>query len=135
MSETPRFLSLEVVLALHADTIREEGGATGLRDRGLLESALAMPQAQFGGIMLHPDLASMSAAYLFHIASNHAFVDGNKRVAALSALIFLDRNGVPFKRLPEQVELERVTMAVARRDITKEALIEWFRQTLSQSPD
>lgn len=135
MSEPPRFLSLEAVLALHADTIREEGGATGLRDRGLLESALAMPQAQFDGALLHPDLAAMSAAYLFHIASNHAFVDGNKRVAALSALIFLDRNGVPFKQLPEQAELERVTMAVARHEITKEELIEWFRQTLSRTSD
>src|SRR5436305_14520652 len=95
--ETPsllRFLSVEDVLQIQDDTIGIEGGLRGVRDMGLLESAVLMPQQQFGGVYLHEGLGAMAAAYLFHIASNHPFLDGNKRAAAMSALIFLDVNGV-----------------------------------------
>ena len=68
-----RFLSVEDVLAIHQNTIVKEGGLAGLRDAGLLESAVLMPQQQFGGEYLHRDLPSMASAYLFHIAQNHAF--------------------------------------------------------------
>jgi death-on-curing protein len=131
MSRTIRFLSVENVLQIHADTIREEGGANGIRDLGLLESAVAMPQAQFDGALLHPDLAAMAAAYLFHIAGNHAFIDGNKRAASLAALVFLDLNGTAWEHLPAEQALEEVTFAVARHKMSKEALIDWFRTILS----
>src|SRR3569832_264121 len=101
-----RFLSVENVLAIHADTIAEEGGRVGIRDIGLLESAVAMPQATYEGAYLHPDLAAMAAAYLFHLCQNHAFVDGNKRAAAFSTVLFLALNGVPDDALPPETDLE-----------------------------
>lgn len=85
----PLFLTLDEVLATHADQIRRYGGSHGLRDIGLLSSAVAMPQASFGGIYLHTTLAEMAAAYLFHLAQNHPFLDGNKRAALATALAFL----------------------------------------------
>ena len=83
------FLSLDEVLAIHADQIRRYGGSHGVRDMALLSSALAMPRATFGGTYLHGSPAEMAAAYLFHIAQNHPFADGNKRAALASALAFL----------------------------------------------
>ena len=90
---SPVFLSKNEVLALHAERIRHDGGSHGLRDEPLLESALAMPEAGFGDAYLHATLFEMAAAYLFHLARNHPFVDGNKRTALASALVFLDQNG------------------------------------------
>jgi death-on-curing protein len=86
------FLALDEVLAVHAHQIARYGGAPGLRDRGLLESALAMPAAAFGGEMLHPSLHEQAAAYLFHLVKNHPFVDGNKRVGLACCLTFLRLN-------------------------------------------
>lgn len=88
-----RFLALEEVLALHAEQIRRFGGAPGLRDPALLASALAMPRATFGGEPLHATPWEAAAAYLFHLARNHPFVDGNKRTALAAALVFLGLNG------------------------------------------
>ena len=128
-SDELRFLSVADVLTIHEDTIRHEGGMAGIRDPGLLESAVLMPpQQQFGGKYLHPGLAEMAAAYLFHISQNHAFNDGNKRTGALAALIFLDANGV--SSLPSPAELERMTLAVASGDATKDQLTEWMREQL-----
>ena len=90
---TPVFLALGEVVELHRRMVEEFGGSAEVRDMGLLQSALAMPMAQFGGEYLHPDLAAMGAAYLFHIACNHPFVDGNKRIAATAARVFLKMNG------------------------------------------
>ena len=89
----PDFLTFDDVLALHADRIEKYGGSLGLRDAGGLSSALGMASATFGGAFLHPTLAEMAAAYLFHISQAHAFVDGNKRVALAAALAFLALNG------------------------------------------
>ena len=122
------FLSVDDVLAIHEDTIANEGGLAGIRDPGLLESAVLMPQQQFGGEYLHDGLPAMAAAYLFHIAQNHAFHDGNKRTAALSALVFLEVNGVEL--LPEPDALERTTLAVAASRCRKEELAQWMRQQL-----
>src|SRR5207302_1929911 len=79
---------------LHAEQIDLYGGQIGVRDAGLLQSALAMPQAQFGGQFLHGTLAEMAAAYLFHICQNHPFIDGNKRASLAVALAFLALNGI-----------------------------------------
>ena len=120
-----RFLSVQDVLAIQEDTIRHEGGLPGLRDAGLLESAVLMPQQRFGGEYLHSDLPEMAAAYLFHLCRNHAFLDGNKRVAALAALIFLRVNGA--ETLPEPEALEGVTLEGASGARGKAELTEWLR--------
>lgn len=120
-----RFLSVQDVLAIHEDTVLHEGGLSGLRDAGLLESAVLMPQQQFGGEYLHPGLPEMAAAYLFHLCRNHAFLDGNKRVAVLAALIFLRVNGV--EGLPEPDALEAITLEVASGARGKGELTEWLR--------
>ena len=121
-----RFLSVEDVLAIQDDTIRHEGGLAGMRDPGLLESAVTMPRQSIGGEYLHPDLAAMAGAYLYHIAQNHPFLDGNKRAGTMAALIFLRVNGVV--ALPDPEEMERVTLAVAAGEISKAELTAWFRE-------
>lgn len=93
-SKIPEFLTTEDVLALHEEAIEAFGGAHGIRDQGLLESAVAAPQATFGGDCLHEDLFAMAAAYAFHLCKNHPFLDGNKRTAFYATVLFLDRNGI-----------------------------------------
>ena len=88
------FLTLAEVIEIHNDQLRRYGGAPGMRDIALLSSALAMPYASFSGELLHADLIDMAAAYAFHISQNHPFIDGNKRTALASALVFLDMNGI-----------------------------------------
>src|SRR5712691_7855129 len=90
----PLFLRLNEIIEIHNDQIVRYGGSRGIRDMGLLQSAGAMPMSSFGGQYLHADLYEMAAAYLFHLVRNHAFVDGNKRVAALTAAVFLQVNGL-----------------------------------------
>ena len=88
------FLTLAEVIEIHNDQIRRYGGSAGIRDMNLLSSAVAMPYAGFGGQYLHTDVFEMAAAYAFHISQNHPFVDGNKRTALASALVFLELNGI-----------------------------------------
>lgn len=119
-SGEPLFLDVEDVLELHATQLEVYGGAAGLRDRGLLESAVAQPQSSFGGEFAHDGLFAMAAAYLFHIVGNHAFVDGNKRAGVLSALVFLDVNGVSIDHPSEA--LYELTVGVAEGRIDKSAV-------------
>jgi death-on-curing protein len=88
-------------MLIHQDQISKYGGSLGLRDAGLLSSAVAMPEARFSGNYLHEDIFEMATAYLFHLCQNHAFVDGNKRVGLASCLVFLDLNGI-FPEDPEE---------------------------------
>lgn len=88
------FLTLDEVLSFHAEQIRLFGGSAGIRDLGLLESAMGSVEATFGGAFLHESHFAMAAAYLYGICRNHPFVDGNKRTAAGAALTFLEMNGV-----------------------------------------
>lgn len=90
----PLFLTLAEVIEVHADQISRYGGQGGARDLGLLESALAQPEASFAGEWLHEDLHEMAAAYAYHVCQNHPFVDGNKRTALACALVFLELNGI-----------------------------------------
>ncbi|MFZ2493353.1 MAG: type II toxin-antitoxin system death-on-curing family toxin [Thermoanaerobaculia bacterium] len=90
----PLFLTLDEVLALHADQIRRYGGFHGIRDLALLESAVANARATFEGSFLHPTIFEMAAAYLYGICRNHPFVDGNKRAALITAMAFLAMNDV-----------------------------------------
>lgn len=124
------FLSVDDVLLLHTDTIDIDGGSHGVRDHGLLDAAVAMPRQQFGGNYLHEDLAAMAAAYMFHIAQNHPFIDGNKRAAVLSVLAFLSVNGI--EELPEPKELEVVTLQVAAGELHKDELTMWLRKHIGK---
>lgn len=112
-----RFLELDEVLALHAEQIRRFGGSPGLRDLALLESAVAMPRATFDGELLHPTPYEAAAAYLFHLARNHPFVDGNKRVALAAALVFLWFEGIRVE-VDEESLTERV-IGVASGSVAK----------------
>jgi death-on-curing protein len=94
VTEPPEFLTVEDVLLLHEQQLARYGGGAGVRDASLLASAVAQPQATFGGEFLHRDLFEMAAAYAFHIAENQPFVDGNKRTGLVAALVFLDLNGI-----------------------------------------
>jgi len=122
----PVFLGLDEVLEIHADQIRRYGGSAGVRDMGLLESALAMPRAGAGGRYFHADLCEMAAAYLFHIARNHPFVDGNKRVAAMAAYVFLGMNGLTL-RAPGPA-FERLVRFVAEGRADKAAIATFLRR-------
>lgn len=120
MSETdPIFLDVEDVLELHATQREQFGGADGLRDRGLLESAVAQPQNTFDGSFTHDGLFPMAAAYLFHIVRNHPFVDGNKRTGLLAALVFLDLNGIGIDQPSDA--LYNLALGVAEGAIDKRA--------------
>jgi len=107
----PEFLAIDDVLDIHAEQLARFGGADGVRDYGLLESALAQPMATFDGAFVHRDLFEMAGAYLFHIVSNHPFVDGNKRAGLLAALVFLDLNAIEITHSSEA--LYDLTMSVA----------------------
>jgi len=87
-------LDAEAVIAIHGEVLAAHGGRPGLRDQGLLESAVAAPQASFGGELLIRDPVEIAAAYLFYLCRNHPFVDGNKRTALAAALVFLQQNGM-----------------------------------------
>ena len=87
-------LSVEVVQEIHAEAVAQFGGSTGIREPALLESAVAAPQASFGGEFVYKDAAEVAAAYLFFLCRNHPFVDGNKRAALGACLVFLRLNGI-----------------------------------------
>jgi death on curing protein len=125
----PEFLTLDEVLLIHDEQLEAYGGIHGIRDKGLLESAVMMPQASFGGEYLHKDLFEMAAAYAFHIAENQPFLDGNKRTALVSALVFLDING--FVILDEGMKLYDAMIAIANKEMDKYDLAELLK-TLSE---
>jgi len=129
---TPNFLELSEVVEIHRDQLERYGGAQGIRDLGLLHSALAMPSAGAGGNYFHDDLLSMAAAYLFHIVMNHPFIDGNKRVGAVAALVFLELNGVEVVA-PED-EFEALVMGVAEGRLAKTQVSEFFRDHTDPLP-
>jgi death-on-curing protein len=120
------FLTLNDVLAIHQRQITVFGGSHGLRDEGLLLSALAMPQAAFFGEYAHSDIYEMAAAYLFHLVMNHPFVDGNKRTGAAAAVIFLGMNDM--LSTASDAELTEFTLAVAQGQKTKSQIAEFFKQ-------
>jgi death-on-curing protein len=122
----PEFLDLEDVLLIHEGQLAKYGGATGIRDQGLLESALAQPRATFGGEFVHADLVAMAGAYAFHIAQNQPFVDGNKRTGVLTAVIFLELNGYIVVEPPSR--FYEAMIAVAERRLDKDGLAAMLRE-------
>lgn len=120
------FLQVTDVLLLHSEQVDLYGGEHGVRDLGLLESAIAQPQAGFGGEYLHADIFEMAAAYMFHIVQNHPFLDGNKRAGAVASLVFLDINGVEIDA--PKGSLYNLTVSVASGQAGKTEIAEFFRR-------
>jgi death-on-curing protein len=121
----PKFLGLDDVVAIHTDQITKYGGSLGIRDSGLLQSSVAMPMAGFGDQYLHTDLYEMAAAYLFHLVQNHPFVDGNKRVGAMSAYAFLDINNIEL--VASDDDYADFVLEVAQGQRSKAQIAEFFR--------
>lgn len=122
----PRFLNEDGIMMMHRELIRKFGGSEGVRDRNMLLSAIEMPKASFGGEFLHEDLFAMASAYLFHLVQNHPFVDGNKRIGATAAAVFLDANG--FELIADEVEYGDLVLEVAQGRMEKAAIAEFLRR-------
>lgn len=121
-----KFLSRRFVVAYHARLIDLFGGLHVIRDEGLLDSALAQPEATFEGEHLHGAVWEMAAAYGYHLCSNHPFLDGDKRIAAVAMGTFLEINGHPL--VVGEVDLYRTIMAVADGRLDKAGLAVWLRR-------
>ena len=111
-------LTVEIVREIHAEAIARFGGSDGVRDIALLESAVAAPQASFGGKSPYRDLAEIAAAYLFYLCRNHPFIDGNKRAALGSCIVFLRLNGV--EPTPDGPKWEELVLAIAAGSLDRE---------------
>lgn len=122
---TPTFLTLDEVVEIHRDQIDRYGGTAGIRDLGMLQSALAQPAASFGGQFLHANPFEMAAAYLFHLVQNHPFIDGNKRVGLVSALVFLQMNDQEIQATDD--ELVTLVIGVALGITDKLAVADFLR--------
>lgn len=128
MSLKPKFLTASQVMSLHQLQIDQFGGSPGIKDEGLLLSALGQPEAGIGDEYFHKDLFEMAAAYLFHLVKNHVFNDGNKRIAALTAVVFLEVNGL--KVTAEEDEFEKLVLDAAQSFVTKEQITDFFRKNV-----
>lgn len=134
MTVTPEdcfHLTVDMVREIHAEAIAGFGGADGVRDRALLESAVAAPQATVGGRSPYRDLAEVAAAYLFYLCRNHPFVDGNKRVGLGACLVFLRVNGIEPRG--DGPDWEDLTVAVAAGAIDRDETTERLRKLLPKA--
>ena len=132
MSVSPenRFhLTVEIVREIHAEAIARFGGSDGVRDSALLESAVAAPQASFGGKSPYRDLAEVAAAYLYYLCRNHPFVDGNKRAALGSCIVFVRLNGI--EPGPDGPEWEELVLAIAAGSLDREQATTRLSELLS----
>ena len=121
-----KFLTLTDLLEIHRDQISRYGGIGGIRDIELLNSAIGIPMATYSGEFLHTDVYEMAAAYLFHLVKNHPFLDGNKRVGAVAALVFLLLNGLDFDA-PED-DFADMVLSVAGGEIDKAEVAVFIRR-------
>lgn len=130
VSPVPRFLSAELAVAVHDRQLAEHGGAIGVKDMGLLESAIARPinKHSYG----EDDVCALAAAYAFGIARNHPFVDGNKRTAWVMARLFLQLNHVSLAF--DKGDATRTMIALAAGELAEEAMAEWFRGHVTAKP-
>jgi death-on-curing protein len=126
------WLLTEVVLAIHRRQIAEHGGDYGVRDAGLLESALARPKNLRAYGEPAPDVAGLDAAYAFGLSKNHPFIDGNKRVSYVAARTFLLLNGWDISADSEEKYLKM--LALAEGNLSEEELADWFRNRLIEQP-
>ena len=127
MASSLIWITTDVALAIHAQQLAEHGGGEGVRDAGLLDSAMSRPQnlAQYGA----PDIAALAAAYGFGIARNHPFVDGNKRTAAIVSETFLMLNG--YRLTASDAELVVAFVALAAGELSEDELADWLRDHIS----
>ena len=126
------FIPDDLALIIHADLLRRYGGQPGLRDRALLESALAQPRVTVGGKFAHKTVFEKAAAYGFHVRKNHAFVDGNKRVAFVLMDLFLQKNG--WEIVANEEEAYSIMTALASGKLTKTQLTSWLKKHSSRLP-
>jgi death on curing protein len=124
-------LSIDTVREIHAETIKQFGGLDGVRDENLLASAVLAPQSSFGGKSPYRDIIEIAAAYLFYICQNHPFIDGNKRTAMMSAIVFLRINGIETR--PDNTEWEKLMHDVAGSKIDRVAATKSLRRLLKPS--
>ena len=132
MSATPEncfHLTVEIVREIHQSAIRDFGGSDGIRENALLESAVAAPQATFGGKAIYASLSEIAAAYLYYLCKNHPFLDGNKRTALGACLVFLRLNGVETK--PDGPQWEQLVLDVAASRIDREETTKRLGQVLA----
>jgi death-on-curing protein len=123
----PRFLTVELVLAIHEEMIRAYGGSHGIRELSLIESAIAQGQnAHYYG---DADLFGIAAAYAYHLAESQAFIDGNKRAGAATALTFLEMNGVDVAKMPTH-EVYEMMIRIATKELSKSGLADLLRSRL-----
>jgi death on curing protein len=128
-----RHLNVQAVVAIHEKVLQAHGGSPGLRDAALLESAVAAPQASYGGAPLIRDAIGIAAAYLFYLCRNHPFVDGNKRTALASCLVFLESNALlPDPEAPARAvdEWERLVLDVAASRVDRKQTTQRLRRLL-----
>ena len=118
----PAWVDLEVLLAIHDEQLAEHGGQAGVRDRALLESALARPRNQF--VYGEQSIARLAASYAFGISRNHPFLDGNKRTSLVVAELFLNLNGLELTAT--DAECVTIFVQLAAGDLTEDALAEWI---------
>ena len=131
MSEAnePLWTTYDQALAIHSRQLRRFGGAPGLRDAGLLQSALGRPVNKWR--YEQPGLTELAAAYAFGLAKNHAFVDGNKRIAFMSMMVFLRKNGIQFA--PDQAQATKIMLALAAGEVSEQSLARWIADNLPKS--
>jgi death-on-curing protein len=120
----PKWIQQRVVINAHEESLAEHGGPSGIRDLGLLESALARPRNLFAYSETEPSVQRMAAAYAFGITANHPFVDGNKRTALIASLTFLKLNGL--RLIAEKADRYRMFYGLAAGTVSEDDLAEWF---------
>src|SRR6478672_13319556 len=121
--QEPHWITYDQATAIHSRQLRRFGGAPGLRDQGMLRSALERPINKWH--CERAEMAELAAAYAFGLAKNHAFVDGNKRVAFLAMMVFLRTNAVPFA--PDPAHATKIIMALAAGEVSEASLTRWIR--------
>ena len=119
----PVWITYEQAIAIHSRQLRRFGGAPGLRNEGMLRSALERPVNKWA--YEQSPLAELAAAYAFGLAKNHAFIDGNKRIAFMAMMTFLHKNGVVFA--PDPAQATKIILALAAGEVSEESLVRWIR--------
>jgi death-on-curing protein len=125
----PLWITYDQELAIHSRQLRRFGGAAGLRDEGLLQSVLERPVNKWR--YEQAGLTELAAAYAFGLAKNHAFADGNKRIAFMSMMVFLRKNGVRFA--PDQAQATKIILALAAGEVSEQSLARWIADNLPKS--
>jgi death-on-curing protein len=126
--QEPKWITFDQAVAIHGRQLRRFGGAPGLRDEGMLRSALERPVNKW--LYEQANLTDLAAAYAFGLAKNHAFVDGNKRIAFMTMATFLRKNGVPFA--PDQAHATAMMLSLAAGEVSEESLSRWISDVLAK---